>query len=286
MRPVKRLLVFTMEAGVLLLGVVFSFALVIVSAMVFRFENDFGGVVFLIGLLLTIVGFIAVRGKTRKWKIEYDAVGWTLAQAERKLHPTLARRKRIARRVLVWIPSLIAAAVLFFYPEAFHLVHPGSQKLGPYRVSIPWTLAIISPPGLPADSVVIALALVGSDGNLYWTPFWGRELFSSGMGFESGKRDEDNSDYRVQYAEEMHAEGTQVLRKEFQLSDVGLTCWQYLLPDRRHSAVWAAVTGPLWQIDCETPMGVHGQHFAAWFRGSERDIPAFYRIIERVVPAT
>src|SRR5580658_6277135 len=110
MRPVKRLLVFTIEAGVFLLGVVLSFALVIVSAMVSRLdpaENDFGGV---IGILLAIVGFIAVRGKTRKWKIEYDAVGWTLAQAEGKLHPTLARRKRIARRILVWAPSLIAAA--------------------------------------------------------------------------------------------------------------------------------------------------------------------------------
>jgi hypothetical protein len=84
----------------------------------------------------------------------------------------------------------------------------------------------------------------------------------------------------------MHAEGTQVLRKEFRLSDVWLTRWQYLLSDRRHSAVLAAATGPLWQVDCETPVGVHGQHFFAWFRGSERDIPAFYRIIDRVVPAT
>jgi hypothetical protein len=206
-----------MEAGVLLLGVILSVALVFVSAMVFRLdpnENDFGGVVFLIGLFLAIVGFIAVRGKTRKWKIEYDAVGWALAQAERKLHPTLARRKRIARRILVWAPSLIAAAVLFFYPEAFHLVHPGSQKLGPYRVSIPWTLAIMSVPGVPADSAVIALALLGSEGNLYWTPFWRRELFSSGMSFESRKTDQDNLDYRVQYAEELRSAGTQVLRKE------------------------------------------------------------------------
>jgi hypothetical protein len=276
MRPVKRLLVFTIEAGVFLLGVVLSFALVIVSAMVFRLdpaENDFGGV---IGILLAIVGFIAVRGKTRKWKIEYDAVGWTLAQAEGKLHPTLARRKRIARRVLIWMPSLIAAGVLFFYPEAFHLVHPGSQKLGPYRVSIPWTLAIMPVPGVPADSVVTALALLGSDGNLYWTPFWRRELFSSEMSFESRKSDADDLAYRLQYAKRMHAEGTQVLRKEFRLSDVGLTCWQYSLPDRR----------PLWRVDCETPVGVHGQHFLAWFRGSQRDIPAFYRIIERVVPAT
>jgi hypothetical protein len=84
----------------------------------------------------------------------------------------------------------------------------------------------------------------------------------------------------------MHAEGTQVLRKEFRLSDVWLTRWQYLLSDRRHSAVLAAATGPLWQVDCETPVGVHGQPFFAWFRGSERDIPAFYRVIDRVVPAT
>jgi hypothetical protein len=285
MRPVKRLLVFTMEAGVLLLGSVLSVALVFVFAVVFRFdpvdENGFVGVVFLIGLLLTIVGFIAVRSKTRPWKIEYDAVGWTLTQAERKLHPTFARRKRIAKRVLVGMPSLIAAVVLFFYPAAFHLMHPSSQNLGPYRVSIPWTLAILSVPGVHADSEVIAFALLGSGGNSCWTPFWRGELFSSGMIFGSGKGYAGNLDYRVRYAEEMHAEGTQVLRKDLRLNDVRLSCWQYLIP---HRWPWAAVTGPLWQVDCETPVGVHGQHFSAFFRGSGTDIPAFYRIIERVVP--
>src|SRR5579872_7111512 len=249
MRPLKRLLVFTIEVGVLLLGVVLSAVLAAAAAMLWGGGNATGAL-FLAGLLLTVVGFWAVRRKTRRWKIQYDAVGWALSRAETKIHPTLARRKRIAKRLFVWMPSVIAAAVLFFYPAAFHFLRPSSQNLGPYRVAIPWALAIMPGIGTHGDQI-IAFAPLGSHGNFGWMPFWRREPFSSAMIFISGKSYADNSEYRVQYAKEMHAEGTQVVLKGISLGGVGLTCWQYKVSDRWRHSVWAAFTGPLWQVDCE-----------------------------------
>src|ERR1022692_3482776 len=89
MRPIKRLLLFAIEAGVLVLGFVFSLALSI--ALAIRFDsrenpyagqrNSFGEAVLYSGWLLTIVGFVSLRRKTRPWKIEYDAVAFLGQQA-------------------------------------------------------------------------------------------------------------------------------------------------------------------------------------------------------------
>jgi hypothetical protein len=172
MRPIKRLLLFASELGVLVFGVGFSFAVVVAPAIYFDSrENSFLLLVLLSGLVLTIVGFVAIRRKTRPWKIEYDAVGWALTQAERRVHPSRARYKRIAKRILVWVPSVIAAAVLFFFPASSHLIRPGSQYLAHYRVSVPWTFAVIPVPGVSSDNVVTAFTLIGSNGKFGLAPF-------------------------------------------------------------------------------------------------------------------
>jgi len=69
---------------------------------------------------------------------------------------------------------------------------------------------------------------------------------------------------------------TQVLRKDFRLDDVVLTCWQYLIPSRRG---WAD-----WNVSCKTPEDVHLYNFFGWFYGDEGDLPLFYKIIEGVTP--
>jgi len=102
------------------------------------------------------------------------------------------------------------------------------------------------------------------------------------MGFGGGKGDTDASGYKDKLTKERHAGATNLLRRDFRLGDVVLTCWQYLPPSRwlfRRPNIGA---GPLWQVDCETAVGTRSQHFYAWFDGHEEDIPAFYRIIEDV----
>jgi hypothetical protein len=285
MRHIKRLLILAGELSVLLFGVAFSLALVIVPAMYFDLrENGFLQLVLLFGLGLTILGFVTVRRKTRPWKIEYDAVDWALNQAERRLHPSRARYRRIGKRILVWVPSVTAAAVLFFFPAASHLIHPGSQYLGHYRVSIPWTLTVVSVPGVPAADFVTAFVSIGSNGKFVLTPFWNREIFSSAMGFGIVKSDPDTSGFRERLTEERYAGATQLLRREFRLVHVAVTCWQYLPPDRWRFRVSNIGSETLWQVDCEAPVDIRQQRFYAWFRGRAADIPVFYKIIETVTP--
>jgi hypothetical protein len=292
MRPIKRFLLFACEVGVLVLGFVSSLALSIALAIHFDSSetpyagqrNSFGEAVLYSGWLLTIVGFVALRRKTRPWKIEYDAVGWALSKSERKLHPTFSRYKRVVSRILVWMPSVIATTVLLFLPIASHLIRPGSQYLTHYRVSIPWTLMVSPVPGVSSDSFVAAFTLIGSNGKLGLTPFWQGEVFSSEMGFGSNLHVVDASESSNRITERRHVGVTQLSRRGFRLGDLALTCWQYLPPEDWRYGRRSTGSAALWQIDCETPVGLHGQHLYAWFHGREADVPGFYKIIEGIEP--
>ena len=283
-RPAKRLLLFAGELGSLVLGLALSFAYYIAVA------NDcdnfaecpVASAVLDAGVVLTIVGFVLLRRRTRPWKLEYDAVGWALTQTERKQHPTRARYKRVVSRILVWTPSVIATTVLLFFPAASHLIRTGPQNLSHYRVSIPWTLAVIPVPGVSSGNFVAAFTLIGSTGKFGLTPLWKGEVFSSEMGFGSLLRGDDDSEFDNRMTELRHVGATQLIRRDFRLSDVPLTCSQYLPPHDWPFRRRGIGSTSLWQIDCETPIGLRSQHFYAWFHGREADIPAFYKIIAGV----
>ena len=292
MRPIKRLLLFAIEAGVLVLGFVFSLALSIALAIHFDSSepyagqrNSLGEAVLYSGWLLTIVGFVSLRRKTRPWKIEYDAVGWALDQNQRKLRPTRARCKRLARRTFVWVPSLIAAGVLFFLPVATHLIYPCSRYLRHYRVPIPWNFAVFSPHGPPAKySYVLAIASSRGNGRLGVTPFWDSRQLTSEMHFGSIDPDAGTFELNQRYAASRRAGAAEELRREFRLGDVEFTCWQYVHP-HRYQRVGPSSTEPLWwNIDCSTPVDVRQQNMYAWFLGRQEDISSFYTIIEGVKP--
>src|SRR5438270_5048114 len=116
-RPIKRAAVGIGELSILVLGLILSIFLT--AYLVPPREGDEAGLaalVFFAGLSIAILVFVVIRRKTRRWKIEYDAIGWALTRTERKLHPTRARNKRIAVRIIIWAPSVIAALVLLFFP--------------------------------------------------------------------------------------------------------------------------------------------------------------------------
>jgi hypothetical protein len=171
MRQIKRLLLFASEVGVFLLGLVLSVTLEAFFGYIGG--SDIASLTFISGLVLTIVGLFLFRRRNRAWKIEYDAVGWELSQAERKLHPTRFKYKRIAKRILVWVPSAIAAFVLFFFPVATHVSHPRSHWLPHYRLPIPWTAAVL--PVYQVPNAVIAIVTSSEAGRFGLTPFWDGE---------------------------------------------------------------------------------------------------------------
>jgi hypothetical protein len=271
MRPIKRFLVFASEALVLMVGVVLSFA------VAGYFDS---GWTFYFGLFLTLVEFFRLRRRTRPWKIKYDAVGFEIGQAERRMHPSRARFKRIVGRTLLWLPSAIAVFVLFFFPVATHAFHPRSQYLTHYRIPIPWTFTVLPGPGL---EWVCALFNDRDNGRFGLTHFWAAGELSSQMIFQSIDPRADTFEFNHKMNELHRGGAAQVLRRDFQLDDVALTCWQFLPRHNRVFDLWAARVH-IWEISCETPVDEHRRDLYASFWGSENDMPAFYKIIEGVTP--
>jgi hypothetical protein len=153
MRQLKRFLVFIAEIGVLMLGLFGSGAVATVVAI--SLGPD-AGVPFLciycLGLLLTMGAFLRIRRKNKPRKIAYDAEVYCLQKSERKLHPVRARYKQAFFRSVVWLPSLIAAIVIFFFPLVSHLGCPRSRFLRHYRIPIPWTTLSCHGPGWHSET--------------------------------------------------------------------------------------------------------------------------------------
>jgi hypothetical protein len=261
--------VFLTEVGVLVVGVVLSFAV----AAYFESGWTFG-----FGLVLTVVEFIAFRRRTRPWKIGYDAECFELSRAERSLHPRRARFKRIIGRTLLWVPSVIAALVLFFFPIVTHLAHPSSRYLTHYRVPIPWTISVFGRYGW-VDAFVS-----GGKGRFGMTQFWDREALFSRMTFRAISPDADTFEFNHEMAAVERGGATQAHSREFRLGDVILTCWQFVPRRPRVHSLGLVRISPFWEVTCETPVTEHRRNLYASFWGSEADMPAFYKIIEGVTP--
>lgn len=281
-RQIKRLTLLVSELGVLVVGffLSFTFAVFLAHNSTTSPENWLATVTFLGGLIASIVAFVLVRRKTRRWKFEYRVVSWMLSQSERKLHPTRSKYKRMAKRVLAWVPATIAAAVLLFFPVATHLVHPSSHYLRHYLVPIPWTFAVFpSPGGIAPYRIVVAFG--SCMGQFGFARFWDHRRLSSALGIGSIRTEAHTTEFNHRWWESRRAGAAQVLRREFRLNDTTLTCWQY----RYRAPLGSSGTEPLWwHIYCETPVDVYENNLYAWFVGREEDIPAFYGIIQGVKP--
>jgi len=276
-RRSKRVLLSVGEFGILILGFYLSLFSGAIVAFAFEFAGESAvGWGFLcgaiLGLVLTVVGFRAVRRKNRPWKIEYEADRRELERAERKTHPTRARCKRIAKRVLVCMPSLVAALVLFFFPVATHIVHLRAHYLGHYRVPIPWNLAVFSSPEVFwARNYVWALAR-SDDRARFGVTSYGEP--SSAIEFGFIDPDYDAIRFNARYSGSWHP-AAQEFSRDFRLNGVAFRCWQYQ---------YGHFGGGAWSISCKTPLEARWLNLYAGFLGREEDIPIFYRIIEGITP--
>ncbi len=271
---------------VLVFGFFFSFLLAFALSMD-RDSNTIFLVGLLSGLLLTGAGIAAIRRRSRPWRFKYDAAGWALTKAERRLHPARARCNRLAKQILVWVPSAIAALVLFFLPVATHLVQPRSQYFGDYRVPIPWTFAV-SPGMVPGAGYGGVDVIYSSSGkgrfgmtHLPVVPFWLEPQPVSYLALMS-----NSNAGSFDYAGIMEAPpkgATEVQTRELRSGNVSLTCRQYRPRLPRHQLFWP-VTWWVWSVDCWTPATAPQGVFCARFSGRQEDLRAFYQMIEGVRP--
>jgi hypothetical protein len=221
---------------------------------------------------------VLFRRKIRPWKIEYDAVDWELSQAERNMHPVRARYRKIARRILIWVPGAMAAFVLFFFPVTTHLLHPRWHYVGPYRVSLPWTATAL-PLSVDDHSWVYVIVSSSGRGRFGITPLplplpWETWQPLSAMIFGSKPWAGTFDDYTMEAAKSKTA-----AMKELRLGDEVLICWQYR--PKYFSEYWRAANSA-WNVGCEIPAPTGQQRFYASFHGRAADLPDFYEIIEHV----
>ncbi len=182
------------------------------------------------GLLLTSVVCLVIRRKVGPWKATDDLTTWVRLKAVGQLHPARMRYKRSAKRVALWLPSLIAGTVLFFFPVATHLIHPSSRYVRHYRIPIPWTFTTASSPGPPSDySFVDVFAATTGRGRFGMTPFllpidWGEPEPVALMIF-GAEPDGKAANRRLDRARSRAAKDPTI--REFNLGGVSIACLQY-----------------------------------------------------------
>jgi hypothetical protein len=280
MRLLKRLLLFALETGAFVFGTVLA---VVISALV---DPRFSLLAIVTGFALTVSSLVVIRGKTRRFKIEYDAANWAARRSFRLRYPSEAIYLQVLWRCLLWLPTACAVFVLFFFPIASHIVHPRSHFLRHYRVPIPWNFMVFSSSPGPPDqySFVDALASSSGVGRFGITPFWDREYVPSLMDFGSVG---PNGSFEISHrdSETRRKGAAQLSKRSFQLSSADLTCWQYLSPQSRAPRFWLGHSydaRPLWEVTCETSVDAHDRDFYALFYGRAEDIPAFYNVLQNV----
>lgn len=114
---------------------------------------------FLLGILIALTlsgpfligagGYLIFQRMTRAEHVLSESERWLAERHEAGAH-RINRRKVLHRRV-VWIPSLAVLLFCLFldrtWPPLSHLLHPGYERLGAYRVSMPldWSVVFSEP---------------------------------------------------------------------------------------------------------------------------------------------
>ena len=107
------------------------------------------------GVALALTMLFRLRYRHKAWKIKYDAEKYDLERAWKRAFPERSRWTRSALRIGIWLPSLLAAFVLFFLPPASHIFQLGGVHLGPFKVPVPWNILILSGPSSPLFDMVM-----------------------------------------------------------------------------------------------------------------------------------
>lgn len=265
----KRLLLFFAEAGILLLGLVFS---ITASFLAYRLSDGDGPTVFVFfcPLTLSVVGFFLFRRRTRQWKIQYDAANFLKYRASQRLNPRRAERLRVLSRYLTWTPCLVVCSVLPFIPEAVgigsRLFVSRNSSVGKYRVQIPITWIY---DGLQESCVAVMTA--PGIGRIGFESYWRREVPLSEMSICPLPHPAD------EIAPNVNLEGETVLSSlSMPFGNETLTCWDLI---HNNPFVGSSPTDPsIADISCTTETDDFYAHFIGW-RG---DTSTFYETLRKI----
>jgi len=282
MALLKRAALLLAEAGLLFFG----FAISLVAAKLLdSSENEFAVIGFFSGLLLTIVGWLTLRCKTRRWKIEQDAAQWMASRPFGKKYPRRAKFLRIAHRWLLWVPSACAAFVLFFLPVASHVPLAGRSLVPHYNLSTPLSWMVI-PTGGRYNPFVRTFFSGEGAARFGMTSMWLIPSTPSDATFSIGDPRVREEDWSLQESELASFHGTHLAEREFKMGTITMKCWEYSHEYGYSAEVLRSMRRPavVWEVICLTEPNRVDFNLRASFFGREEDIPAFYRVVESAKP--
>jgi hypothetical protein len=231
---------------------------------------------FFLGSFASIFLFFLLRKRSYKFKLESEATSFLAARRTAALYPRRTRYSQRIRRLALWLPSACAFFVLFFFPQATHLAHPGAHRLVHNQVHIPWKWSILLVFQTPTGISSGVYTIINTDAP--W-PFGNKSLWSntariSGATFISLTASEvlERRHYRALWPQDREIMASSL---EFNSQGITLTCQRYLR--RPH--------GDVWIVECETTSPLQEYNFEANFLGAAEDIPAFYKVVQNVAPA-
>jgi len=284
----RRVGLFVEEVGLIVGGMIGSMAVAsIVAVLLFAFLSLFipqdstfliaAALIVWIGLLLACCTFtvVQINWATRRWRIPHDALRYSLQQEERRLHSTRSMPRRVIKRVLLGMPSVLAAFVFFFYPLVTHLVYPGALRVAGNRVQVPWTSTILA---YDTDELDVVVG-VGWKRKLGYRPFpvlRRHQWIGSLIEIRPNQWTTIPSKERAERA----ASGP-IVRRDVEAAGATVVCWQY---PRRYGE-FMLNTGLKWGVECESSDGDRKPGFQASFIGPEEGLSVFYQMIEGIQPA-
>ena len=280
MARLKRVALLFAEVALFSLGTVGSLVL---AGLLDSSENQFAGIGFISGLLLTVVGWLALRRKTRRWKIEQDAVRWMASRSFEKKYPHRAKWLRIVWRWLLWVPSACAALAVFFLPVTSHILLFGRHLMPHYRLSVPLSWMVIRGfGGYPFASTFFT----GEGANKYgMTAMWFSNSMPSAATFMVSDPAVASHWYLPEH-ELATGRATHLAKRDFKMGTTTMSCWEYRQDYQYSAEIARSLLHPpvLWEVLCSTePNGVDF-NLRASFLGRKEDIRAFYKVLEAGKP--
>jgi hypothetical protein len=275
-RLIKKVFLFVTELAFLFFGFLISLgpALALSST-----GHKSGPVVFIVAFSLVCTALVWFRRKTGKWTAVTDAEAFLAHRSWRRHHPRSAKYFRAVRPWLIWLPSLIAAFVLFFLPAASHFFYIGRSIIPHYRVSVPLNWLVVESQGRGG-------LFFSEEGAARYglTPIWFNRRMPSYVVFLV--RDPEHGDgWNRPETELASGHTTHVGVRDIRLGMLTSRCYEY-----RHvygnapESSYGLLTPPvLWESLCATqPNGIN-YNLRSAFSGHREDLPAFYKMLNSAI---
>lgn len=278
LRLVKKALLFAGEIVFMFLGVVFSLIAGVYPGM---FDARLGFLAFLVSFSLICGALIWFHRKTGNWFIAADAAAWLAHRSRQQLHHGQSKYIHTALRSLLWLPSLLAAFVLVFFPVASHLVFSGTNAGSHYRMTAPLNWLILR----GTDSSVF-MAFFSEKGLSHYgfTPVWFNHKMPSVAEFFVSSPDDAPEWYRPKH-ERATRHFTHGAVRQFQLGTITATCFecQHTYQDQAsHHSIFSPPV--LWESLCSTEKNGSDYNLRASFFGHREDLAAFYEALTTAKP--